>query len=106
MPQPQPNDLSPDSPLDRRDLLRGLAAAGVASGLPQFRVEAAQPQPALNGRIRQSVVFWCFNAAGEKWDVDRTCRVALELGCRSVEIVAPEHWGVLRKHKLICALAP
>ena len=29
-----------------------------------------------------------------------------ELGCPSVEIVPPEDWGVLRKHKLICAIAP
>jgi sugar phosphate isomerase/epimerase len=51
-------------------------------------------------------VFWCFNAAGEKWDVERTCQVAKELGCVSVEIVPPKDWPILRRHGLTCAIAP
>src|SRR5262249_44933102 len=53
-----------------------------------------------------SIVFWCFNTAGENWDIERTCRAARELGCVSVEIVPPENWDVLRRHNLICAIAP
>jgi hydroxypyruvate isomerase len=95
--------------LTRRHLLRGVAAAGAASALaslPTSRIEAAQGEPALRGRIRQSIAFWCFNTAGERWDLEQTCRVARRLGCPSVELVPPEQWGVLRKHKLICAMAP
>lgn len=58
-----------------------------------------------NGRIRQSVAFWCFNAAGEHWDAEKTCAVAQELGCLSVEIIDPPDWGALEKHGLICAMA-
>ena len=58
------------------------------------------------GRIKQSIVFWCFNIAGEKWGLERTCQVARELGCLALEIVAPEEWGTLRKYGLACALAP
>jgi sugar phosphate isomerase/epimerase len=91
--------------LTRRGLLSGLTAAGAASalgGLP-----AAQPQnPPAKRRIRQSIVYWCFNTAGERWNIERTCQVARELGCLSVEIVPPEDWGTLRKHDLICAIAP
>jgi len=50
------------------------------SGLAVTETEAAQARVALNGRIRQSVVFWCFNSAGEKWNIERTCRAAVELG--------------------------
>ena len=32
--------------------------------------------------------------------------MAKGLGCQSVEIVDPEDWGVLKKHGLICAIAP
>jgi hydroxypyruvate isomerase len=100
--------------LTRRHILGGLAAAGTASALSQLtQANAAEPQqqqqqaqPAGKRRIRQSIVFWCFNTAGERWNIERTCEVARELGCPSVEIVPPEDWGVLRKHGLICAMAP
>jgi sugar phosphate isomerase/epimerase len=90
----------------RRDLLCGAAALGAAAALAPLTAEAADGDSPLKGRIKQSIVFWCFNTAGEKWDIDTTCRVAKELGCPSVEIVGPEHWGVLKKHGLTCAIAP
>lgn len=60
----------------------------------------------VNGRIKQSVAFWCFNAAGEKWDIEKTCQITSKLGCKSVELVGPAEWSVLKKHGLICAMAP
>lgn len=60
----------------------------------------------LKGNIKHSVVFWCFNVEGEKWDIDRTCAISKELGCESVEICGPETWGTLKKYGLICAIAP
>jgi len=59
----------------------------------------------LKGRIKHSAVFWCFNIAGEKWDIDRTCSVARSLGCKSVEICGPTEWPTLKKYGLTCALA-
>lgn len=59
----------------------------------------------LKGHINHSVVFWCFNIAGEKWDIDKTCSVAKNLGCKSVEICGPAEFPVLKKHGLTCALA-
>src|SRR5712692_9077183 len=96
-------------PLDRRHLLQGVVAAGAASALADLAPQAARAaegKAVTKGRIKQSVAFWCFNTAGEKWDVDKTCQVAKELGCVSVELAGPEHWGVLKKHGLICAMAP
>lgn len=60
----------------------------------------------VHGRIKQSIVFWCFNIAGEMWDLDRMCQVTRDLGVDAVEIVPPSDWGVLRKYGLKCALAP
>ena len=91
--------------LNRRDLLRGVAAAGTAAALAPL-ARAAEDKAVVNGRIKQSVAFWCFNTAGDKWDVDTTCRHAKELGCASVELVGPDDWGVLKKYGLICAMAP
>jgi sugar phosphate isomerase/epimerase len=89
---------------DRRQVLQGAVAA--AAGVAAAPAEAADPPAARNGRVRQSLVFWCFNARGERWDIERTCEVAKQLGVPSVEVVGPEHWPVLRKHGLTCALAP
>jgi hydroxypyruvate isomerase len=60
----------------------------------------------LKGNIKHSIVFWCFNIAGEFWDFEKTCQVATSLGCKSIEICGPEHWPLLKKYGLVCALAP
>jgi hydroxypyruvate isomerase len=95
--------------MSRRHLLSGLAAAGAASaltGLAPQESRATKAKAALKGRIKQSICFWCFNTAGKKWNLDTTCRVAQDLGCVSVELVDPAEWNVLKKYKLICAIAP
>jgi len=60
--------------------------------------------PLENGRIKQAVAFWCFNTAPEQWDVEKTCKVAKDLGCPAVEIVDPEDWAIVKRHNLICAM--
>jgi sugar phosphate isomerase/epimerase len=93
----------------RRQVLRGAVAAAVtATCSDPLTVSATteEPKPMLKGRIKQSVVFWCFNARGEKWDAEKTCVIAKELGVPSVEIIGPEHWPTLKKHGLTCAIAP
>jgi hydroxypyruvate isomerase len=97
------------SPVTRRDLLGGVAAAGAATVLASVAAEtgqAAEGKAVQNGRIKQSIVFWCFNAGGDKWDIETTCKHAKDLGCPSIEIVDPASWDVLKKHGLTCALAP
>src|SRR4051812_33590252 len=85
----------------RRHLLRGAAALGAAAVVGRLPAEEDKgAREVRKGRIRQSIVYWCFNAFGGKWDAERTCRVARELGCVSVELIDPEHWGVLKKHGL------
>lgn len=96
-----------DPDLTRRNLLRGAVATGAASalaGLPQLA--GAEEKAVSKGNIKQSIVYWCFNSAGEKWNVEKTCQVAQALGCLSVEVVGPDDWPTLKKHGLVCALAP
>jgi hydroxypyruvate isomerase len=88
---------------DRRHVLRGAVAA---AALPLAGPLTASADDAkLKGRVKQSVVFWCFNARGEKWSADKTCEVAKSLGVPSVELIGPEHWATLKKHGLTCAIA-
>ncbi len=90
----------------RRALLQHATLAGTAVALtqPGSQVLAADASP-LKGRIKQSLVFWCFNLMGEKWDMEKTCQVATQLGCKSIELVGPEHWDTIKKHGLTCAIA-
>ncbi|MBI5757495.1 MAG: TIM barrel protein [Planctomycetales bacterium] len=56
---------------------------------------------AHNGRIKQSVVQWCF----KKMPIDELARHAARMGILSVEVVGPEHWPMLKKLNLTCALS-
>lgn len=90
--------------VDRRRILQGaLAGAAVAPFASTF---AAEEKTVMNGRIKQSIVYWCFNAMGDKWNAEKTCEVAKQLGVPSIEIIGPEDWPTLKKHGLTCAIAP
>src|SRR5687767_9867859 len=97
--------------MTRRTVLGAAAgAAALVAGAGAVRGGAEQPEAKpvskpkeSKGRIKQSIVHWCFQ---DHWDVEKTCRVAKDLGCLSVEIVGPEHWPTLKRHGLTCAIAP
>ncbi len=94
--------------MNRRRLLRKVAAVSAAAALTPFAAPALaeEKKAVVHGRIKQSLVYWCFNAAGDKWDLDTMCRHARALGCVSVELVEPGQWATLKKHGLVCAIAP
>jgi sugar phosphate isomerase/epimerase len=96
----------PEQHVNRRQLLKGTLGAAALAGLLPTDGAAADTVGVTNGRIKQSVVFWCFNVAGGKWSIDKTCSIAKKLGCSSVEIVEPSDWKTLKKHDLVCAIAP
>ena len=93
--------------LSRRDLLHATVAAGAAVSLSSLTSSsvAADQKVAMKGNIKHSVVFWCFNVAGEMWDIDKTCSIAKSLGCQSVEICGPAEFPTIKKHGLTCAIA-
>lgn len=92
------------SELNRRDLLQTAIAAGAASSLAGV-ASAAEGPAVTKGRINQSVVFWCFNVSGEKWDIEKTCQVAKHLGIKSVELGGIETWDAIKKNGLTCAIS-
>ncbi len=84
----------------------GLAALG-ALGLGRApRLEAADPQgPAVTkGRIKQSIVPWCWQGFQEKWTIEQICQVAKRLGVPSVELAGTDAYPTLKKHGLACAI--
>jgi hydroxypyruvate isomerase len=59
----------------------------------------------VSGRIQQSLAYWCLHDTEWRWDIHRICQTACRLGCRSVELVPPEHWATVRGYGLEMALA-
>lgn len=89
--------------ISRRNLLKTAAGIAAGSALAGSAIEAGEAKKAVTkGRLKQSIVHWCFQ---DHWTVEKTARIARQLGCKSVELVAPEHWPVLKKHGLVCAIA-
>jgi hydroxypyruvate isomerase len=91
--------------IDRRSMIAGLAATGTAAAVSH--AHAAEPSPddpnwkVTKGRINQSVVHWCF----KPMPVEDLARHAAALGLKSVELIAPSDWPILKKHGLTCAIA-
>ncbi len=98
------SDQHHENSVDRRRVLQAVAGIGAASLMNGRVSPAADDGPvAKKGRIKQSLVNWCYNKA---WpDVDEFCRTAVQLGCRSIELIDPTHWPTLKKHGLTCAIA-
>ena len=97
----------PARSISRRRLLRTAALVGAGGALAfnsEERALAAGPA-VTKGRIKQSIVQWCFELFGGKWSVEETCRVAKQLGCQSVELVFPRDFPTLKKYGLTCAIS-
>jgi hydroxypyruvate isomerase len=90
------------SPLDRRSALKAAATltASVALGLPA-QAQREDLYKAKNGRIKQSVIPWCFNPM----PVPELARHAASLGIQSVELCDPQFWPQLKELGLTCAIA-
>lgn len=92
----------------RRDMLGygGAAAMTLTACGPGSAGDPEEPWTrVVNGRIRQSVVLWCYEASEWAWDVDTLAGHAASLGIQSVELVPPAQWPTLKKHGLTCAIA-
>jgi hydroxypyruvate isomerase len=91
---------------DRRTLLRGTAGAALlgAAGLGGAAVarEPAAEGPAVkNGRIRQSIVHWCFE---KYWPIDKLIRAARNLGVSSIELLPVQYFPKMREAGLTSAI--
>jgi len=99
--------LSGKQGLSRRNLFKRFGAGAVALGATGLRGLAEEKSAdelykVKNGRIRQSVILWCFNPMTPK----ELAGHAADLGMASVELVPPDSWPELTKRGLVCAIAP
>jgi len=99
------NDVLVDPKVTRRGMIKGLAGTATAAwaALGSAPVESAEIKRIVNqGRLKQSLAYWCFE---QYWGIEKACKIAQQLGCRSVELVDPQHWPMLKKYGLVCAIA-
>ena len=91
----------------RRSALKTAAAASAFAGatvLTQSKVRAAEAGDfyvAKNGRINQSLVTWNFRPL----TIPELAKLSVKFGVKSVELVGPEHWPMLKELGLKCAIA-
>jgi hydroxypyruvate isomerase len=79
-----------------------LAAASASAHLPSaFAQDSAGPYKVKNGRIKQSVVPWCFNPM----KVEELARHAAAMGLQSVELCDPKVWPLLKELGMTCAIS-
>lgn len=107
--QHQKLPLSSPAGISRRRMLTRTAALAAAGsgvfGLAKPSTAAVFRRRAVrNGHIQQSVAQWCFESFGGKWKLEKTCAVARELGCKSVELLTKEHLPTVQAAGLICAM--
>ena len=93
-----------NDPISRRNMIKMVAGTSAAAmALGSCASTQGQRKPASQGRINQSIAYWCF---AEYWNLDKMCEVAKALGCKSIELVGPNDFATLKRHGLVCALAP
>ncbi len=90
----------------RRGMLRGASGAlalGSLAALAPNEANAGQAggTAVKNGRIKQSMVYWCFE---KYWDVPKAIEVAKGLGCGSIELIEPKYFPLLKESGLVCAI--
>jgi hydroxypyruvate isomerase len=85
--------------MNRRAALTTLATAATAGLTSAFAEET--PYRITNGRIRQSVVPWCFNPM----PVEELAKHSAAMGLKSVELCDPKHWPLLKELGMTCAIA-
>jgi hydroxypyruvate isomerase len=88
--------------MKRRTALAAMAATSAAAVLPTaLGQETAGPYKVKNGRIKQSVVPWCFNPM----PVEELARHSAAMGLKSVELCDPKVWPLLKELGMTCAIA-
>lgn len=88
----------------RRSALKAATTLASISVLTHSKVRAAEGGDfyvAKNGRINQSLVTWNFRPL----TIPELAKLSVKFGVKSVELIGPEHWPMLKGLGLTCALA-
>jgi len=94
--------MSKEKQYSRRSVLQTVAG-GVIGGPVAASLTLGQERQAsgkINGNLKQSVCKWCY----KDMSVEQLAYEAARIGLKSVELLGPEDWPVLKKYGLTCAM--
>jgi len=90
--------------LSRRMAIGGVAGSAAALAAARFvwgAYAAEESAPKLKGRINHSVCRWCYG----RIPLEELCKAAKAMGIKSVELVGPKEWPVVKQFGLTCAMS-
>jgi hydroxypyruvate isomerase len=82
--------------LTRRELLAALASIGAA---PRISLAAAD-RVVRNGRLKQSVSRWPYNAI----PLGDFARAVADMGLTAIDLLEEEDWPIVREYGLVCSM--
>jgi hydroxypyruvate isomerase len=85
--------------MNRRTALTALAAGTVAAAHVDTALQADEPAKP-KGRIKQSICRWCYGSM----PLEKLAEAAVKIGYRSIELISPEEYKVVKKYGLTCAV--
>ncbi len=85
----------------RRNALKKMAGVSLVGATGLASRADARPTPQLKGNINHSVCKWCYS----DFTVEQLAVHAVRMGIKSIEIVGPEAFPVLKEYGLICAMS-
>jgi hydroxypyruvate isomerase len=92
--------------MNRRTFLASSALSGAAIATaslarqPETVHKTPSEQPALKGRLKQSVCRWCFS----NLKLDDLCAAASSIGLRAIELLSEKEWDTPARYGLTCAI--
>lgn len=89
-----------DRGISRRGVLAGAVGAMALGGRWAAGKEGCA-RVVSNGRIKQSVCAWCFT---KTMSLEKLAPQVAAMGVKSIELVDPKDFGILKKHGLMCAI--
>lgn len=87
--------------MKRRELIRNISFIAGAMAINKQNLMAGNKDLFDDGSIMHSACRWCYNDI----PLEALCEAAQDIGIKSIEIVGPADWPVLKKYGLTCAMA-
>ncbi len=92
--------MSKNKQLNRRTALKTVVAGAAATVITSRKSAFAAPGVKANNNLNQSVCRWCYKDI----PLERLAAEAARIGMKSVELLTPEEWPVVKKYGLTCAM--
>jgi hydroxypyruvate isomerase len=92
--------------MTRREVLAGATVVAAGSVMaPETAGAGTQEKAVKNGRLKQSVCRWCYDAVlgPRRIPLDDFCKAAAAMGLTAVDLLQPEEWEVATRYGLTCS---